>query len=93
MTNQEEMDKKVRDSASLVDRLADCVTRIGEMCSDLHPPKMSIPVRWSDDDIFIITTLQDAIATQQPLLSDECDECGLPKFEVCINDACANQYK
>ena len=25
--------------------------------------------------------------------AEECDECGLPKFDVCINDACANQYK
>jgi hypothetical protein len=26
-------------------------------------------------------------------IEDECSECGLPFFEVCINDACVRQYK
>ena len=28
-----------------------------------------------------------------PVVADECKECGLPKFFVCINDACAEQYR
>ena len=72
MTQKEEDDlvRRVRESGSLADRLKDCVTRIGEMCSNLHPPKMSIPVHWNDDDIFIITTLQDAMAAELRVNND-----------------------
>ena len=38
------------------DRLKECTTRIGTMCGDGRPPRMSIPVREDDDDIFITTT-------------------------------------
>lgn len=31
------------------------------MCSKGHGPRMTIPIHWDDDDIFIITTLQDAL--------------------------------
>jgi len=67
MSKQEELEKKIRASASLVERLADSKARIGKMCSDLRPPKMSIPVNWNDDDVFITVALQDAIAAQQSM--------------------------
>lgn len=41
---------------SITERLKECTTRIGTMCGDGRPPKMSIPVRDDDDDIFITTT-------------------------------------
>lgn len=64
------LEESVRNSASLPDRLADCRRRIGEMCSDGRPPRMSVPVQWNDDDIFIVTTLEDAakaLASQHEL--------------------------
>jgi hypothetical protein len=45
----------------LLSRLAESIKRISGMCSELRPPRMSIPVRDEDDDIFIIGALQDAI--------------------------------
>jgi len=45
----------------LLTRLEDCERRIGKMCSEGRPPKMSIPVQHTDDDFFICTTLRDAI--------------------------------
>jgi hypothetical protein len=45
----------------LIERLAQGRQMIGKMCSEKRPPKMSIPVSHRDEDIFITTTLQDAI--------------------------------
>lgn len=42
-------------------RLVQCRNMIGQMCSEGRPPKMSIPVRWHDEDFFISTTIADAI--------------------------------
>lgn len=61
----ESVDAEVRASAPLVDRLRQCRERIGRMCSELRPPKMSIPVQWDDDDEFISTTIQDAIEERE----------------------------
>jgi len=47
----EDLDKQVSESAPLLDRLDECMTRIGKMCSEGRPPKMTIPCQWSDDDI------------------------------------------
>ena len=41
---------------------ADSKRRIGEMCANLRPPKMSIPVSPNDDDEFICRTLDDLLA-------------------------------
>lgn len=39
------------------------IERIGKMCSELRPPKMSIPAdRSRDDDLFIIDTIKDLLA-------------------------------
>lgn len=61
MNKQEELEQKVRESGSLAERLQSCRERIGKMCSEHRPPKMTIPVHWDDDDFFISTTLKDAI--------------------------------
>jgi hypothetical protein len=64
-TRQEELEKKVRESGSLEERLLECRRRISVMCKEGRPPKMTIPVQWDDDDFFISITLQDAIAAYQ----------------------------
>ena len=62
--SQEELEKRVRDSGSLVERLDKCHEMIGKMCKEGRPPKMTIPVQWHDEDFFISVTLQDAIRAQ-----------------------------
>ena len=57
----EEIDKKVVESAPLLERLDDCMSRIGKMCSERRPPKMTIPVHWNDDDVFIVATIKEAV--------------------------------
>lgn len=42
--------------------VSDSKWRIGEMCANLRPPKMSIPVSANDDDEFICRTLDDLLA-------------------------------
>lgn len=61
----EEVEKQIRESAPLSDRLTDCKDRIGKMCAEGRPPKMSIPAQWNDDDLFICTTLSDAQAIER----------------------------
>jgi hypothetical protein len=39
-----------------IERLTECTKRIGAMCGDGRQPRMSIPVREDDDDIFITMT-------------------------------------
>lgn len=45
----------------LLERLSKCRWMIGRMCSELRPPKMSIPVRWYDEDMYIDETLKQAM--------------------------------
>jgi hypothetical protein len=61
MTTKEQFEQRVRESAPLAERLQQCYQRIGKMCSEGRPPRMSIPLQWDDDDFFISTTLQDAL--------------------------------
>ena len=53
--------RKTIQTMPLLERLDMCQTMICEMCSNSRPPKMSIPVRWSDEDQLIIQTLQDSV--------------------------------
>lgn len=62
----EEVEKLIRDSAPLSERLEESRRRIGCMCSERRPPRMRIPAQWDDDDLFIATTLKDAIAALTP---------------------------
>lgn len=62
----EELEKQIRE-IYLVPRLKLCTKMIGKMCAGRRPPKMSIPVQWDDEDIFIITTIKDAIAKMEAL--------------------------
>lgn len=57
-----EVYKQVTDSAPLMDRLKEARERIGKMCSERRGPRMSIPVQWYDDDVFICKTIEDAMA-------------------------------
>lgn len=66
----DELVQEVRDTASLPERLNQCMDRISTMCSKTHPPKMSIPVCASDDDFFITTTIDDALQERKQLLDD-----------------------
>ncbi len=45
----------------LLERLEESRRRIGKMCSERRPPRMSVPVDPDDDDFFISVTLQDAV--------------------------------
>ncbi len=63
--SKEDLEKRVRDSGSLIERLDKCHEMIGKMCSEGRPPKMTIPVQWHDEDFFIAVTLQDAIRAQE----------------------------
>ena len=56
----EEIEKQIRDSDTLDKRLDSSRNRIAKMCKDGRPPKMTIPVNWDGDDVFISTTIQDA---------------------------------
>ncbi len=47
----------------LLERLDRCIDMIGAMCAERRPPMMSIPVRATDEDEFIVATLKDAIRT------------------------------
>lgn len=46
----------------LLERLTQAQTMISKMCADGRPPKMSVPVRPCDEDVFISLTLGDAVA-------------------------------
>lgn len=49
------------DEMPLLARLKDCQRRIGDMCAEGRPPKMSFPAQpHRDDDLVIIQALQDA---------------------------------
>jgi hypothetical protein len=61
MSRQEELENRVRESGTLTERLNECRVRVGKMCSERRPPKMTIPVQWDDDDFFISVTLKDAM--------------------------------
>jgi len=62
MGRKDELEARVRETP-LSERLDDCRTRIGRMCSEGRPPRMTIPVQYDDDDFYISTTLSDAQAT------------------------------
>lgn len=87
MSRIEELEGIVRESGSLPERLAECRSRIGKMCSEGRPPKMSIPVQWNDDDFFINTTLKDA---EQSVRADgaNCLVCGEPLAETALHEFC-----
>lgn len=61
-SKEQVLEQRVRDSAPLLERLADIRKRVGHMCANHRGPKMTIPVAWYDDDFFISTTVKDAIA-------------------------------
>ena len=44
----------------LIERLVRCSEMIAKMCKEGRPPRMSIPVHHTDEDVFICTTLHDA---------------------------------
>lgn len=46
----------------MVERINEAMRRIGKMCSEGRPPRMSIPVRLDDDDVFICDTLRECRA-------------------------------
>lgn len=46
----------------LNERLAKIPELVGQMCSKGRPPRMTVPVQWDDDDVWISTTVTDALA-------------------------------
>lgn len=67
--SHEELEKRVRSSGSLSERLDKCREMIAGMCKERRPPKMSIPVQWDDEDFFINTTIKDALEFEDLLVS------------------------
>ena len=45
------------DAQRIERELRECSDRIGDMCAECRGPRMSIPVRQDDDDIFISNTM------------------------------------
>jgi hypothetical protein len=56
----DELNRRLRETP-LTSRLNDSKRRIGKMCSEGRPPRMSIPVQYDDDDWFINRTIEDAL--------------------------------
>ena len=52
---------QIRSSGSLIERLEMCRRRIAKLTAERSAPKITIPPRWDDDDMFICCTLVDAI--------------------------------
>jgi len=61
MDKAEALKKQVMESGPLIYRLEQCRERIGKMCKECRGPKMTIPVKFDDDDFYISTTIADAI--------------------------------
>ena len=87
----EELDKKVSESAPLLVRLDDCMDRIGKMCKEGRPPKMTIPCQWSDDDIFIVATIKEAVEQLRALdgVLVTVNESNEITYKVCRRDSAA----
>lgn len=66
MNTIETIQEQIRETP-LADRLTQCNERIGKMCANHQSPSMSIPPRAQDDDMLIVTTLQDAARSIQEL--------------------------
>lgn len=60
MDKYKQLQEKIRDQP-LIERLQKSKQIIGKLCYEGRPPKMTIPVHHTDEDIYISTTLQDAI--------------------------------
>jgi len=60
MNRQEQLEKIIQETP-LIERLRKSSAMIGRMCAERRPPKMSIPVDAHDEDVFIGTTLRDAV--------------------------------
>ena len=55
-------DASPKPTEEMVERINEAMRRIGKMCSEGRPPRMSIPVRPDDDDVFICDTLRECRA-------------------------------
>lgn len=60
MDNREKLEWEIRQTPLHL-RIEQSIKMIGDMCADGRPPNMSIPVRPVDEDVFIVTTLKDAL--------------------------------
>ena len=58
--SMKEIESAIRERP-LTERLQACMGMIARMCSEGRPPKMTIPVQEDDEDVFITTTLKDAL--------------------------------
>lgn len=58
---QEKLEQDVR-QIPLTERLSRANEMIAQMCKQGRPPKMTIPIRWDDEDFYIGVTLRDAQA-------------------------------
>jgi hypothetical protein len=58
--SHEDLISEVREMP-LETRLREAMRMVGDMCAHGRPPRMSIPVRASDEDFFICQTIRDAI--------------------------------
>ena len=65
MSRRATLDKQLG-SIPILKRLQKSKKMIAEMCSEGRPPKTSIPPQYTDEDIYIIKTINDAI----PLVED-----------------------
>lgn len=83
------LEARVRETP-LIERLELCSAMIGKMCKEGRPPKMTIPVQYSDEDFFINTTLHDAaeaISKPIPMILN-CPNCGMQHVDESKPDVC-----
>lgn len=69
---REILDNRIREMP-LRERLDKCKSMIGEMCSKGRPPKMTIPPQWTDEDMFIITSINDAMKILESIEIKKCN--------------------
>lgn len=79
--NATDLSIRIRESASLVDRLKECRERVARMAREQKPPRMSIPVNWSDDDVFIDEALENAITILDAIGARDCVAALVQKME------------
>lgn len=86
MTKLDELQQAIR-GVPLSERIERCTRIIGKLCSEGRGPRMSVPVQWDDDDIFITTTLTD-LGTERDALAQR-----LAEMEWAKNNAESALYR
>lgn len=69
MSKQDKMNERIRQTPLLA-RLKKCSDRIAELTALREPPHITISPQFNDDDMYIILTIDDAIAEIERLTNE-----------------------